>query len=351
MRDQTIDNARGIAIIAIVLGHVVRGLGDSGILSDSSAAYALTDRGLYLVHLSVFALLSGLFVKRGIDRSGGWPYLRSRAALFLYLYVLWSLLQGFVKLAAGSVSSNPVSLVEVLSLWRSETQMWFLPFLVVATAVVVLVRPWARVWGIPYFGAIVVAAISVLIWGWSGPVIGTQGLALLGFFVVGAATTYERLNRMVEAISPPWLVVGFVVLGGVYAGTLLTMTPTPPAMLGTPADEWERAAGLVASVTGCVAVILLAAILARLRTPLLPAIGRRSLEIFLAHVIAFNVVRIGLGLLDVTNDTVNIVLCTVAGVALPMLLAALSDRVRPLRWLFELPRVRKPQPAVSTPGA
>lgn len=101
----------------------MRGVGDSGILNDTSDYYALADRGLYLFHLPVFAFLLGLFVRRGIERDGQWVYLRTRIVLFLYLYVVWSLLQGLVKLAASSVSANPVTLSEVIFLWRSETQI------------------------------------------------------------------------------------------------------------------------------------------------------------------------------------------------------------------------------------
>jgi fucose 4-O-acetylase-like acetyltransferase len=61
-RDPTVDIAKGIAIIAIVLGQVLRGLSSAGILDAKTVQYQLVDRSLYMFHLSVFALLAGLFV-------------------------------------------------------------------------------------------------------------------------------------------------------------------------------------------------------------------------------------------------------------------------------------------------
>ena len=64
-RDRSVDAARGIAIVAIVLGHVERGLASAGVLALHQAA--TLDRLLYLFHLSTFAYLSGLFVRRAVE--------------------------------------------------------------------------------------------------------------------------------------------------------------------------------------------------------------------------------------------------------------------------------------------
>jgi uncharacterized membrane protein len=49
-RDQTIDLARGIAIVTIVVGHVLGGLGSAGMLDPDSAGVISATRLLYTFH-------------------------------------------------------------------------------------------------------------------------------------------------------------------------------------------------------------------------------------------------------------------------------------------------------------
>ena len=90
-RDLTVDIAKGITIILIVLSHAIVGVWHADTIDDEARGALMP--ALYLVHIVVFAFLSGLFVARGVERSGASRYLASRAALFIWLYLLWTLLQ------------------------------------------------------------------------------------------------------------------------------------------------------------------------------------------------------------------------------------------------------------------
>ena len=63
-RDRAIDVAKGIAIVAIVVGHANRGLSSAGMAIPHVETL---DRVLYLCHLTVFAFLSGLFIRRSVE--------------------------------------------------------------------------------------------------------------------------------------------------------------------------------------------------------------------------------------------------------------------------------------------
>ena len=140
MRDRSIDTARGIAIIAIVLGHVERGLA-SALLLPYDTALTL-DRLLYLFHLATFAYLSGLFVRRAVERDGVRRMLTRRVTLFVWLYLLWTLIQGSVRVAASSVANTPVTVGDIVRIWIPEGQLWFLPWLIGVTVVAVVTQPW-----------------------------------------------------------------------------------------------------------------------------------------------------------------------------------------------------------------
>lgn len=332
VRDQTIDIAKGIAIFAIVLGHVLRGLSASGIVDSTSTLFIEVDRLLYTGHLVVFAFLSGLFVRSGLAKRGTAAYLRPRLAVFLYLYILWQVLQLTVKLATGTLVNSPVELSEMLKFWKPEGQLWFLPFLMVATLLTVLAKPWTRPWVLFPFA---VAALTA--WGFDGGVAGTQGLALLLPFAVGTtigASTILRLTREVKS-----LVAVLVLVGGVTTLVIILRTTgaIPPTVINTGRTVTDIGWGVIAATCFLIALMALSLLLARLRVfGWLAFLGERSLEIFLAHIIAASGVRILLGLTDVIHIPTHITAGLLAGLLIPLVLWAILERTN-FPWLFRAP--------------
>ena len=96
-RERAFDVARGIAILAIVVGHVLRGLAAADLVPRTSATVLEVDDALYVWHLTVFALLAGVFLRPGVERQGVAGYPRSRLPLFVHLYVVWTLVQAGVR--------------------------------------------------------------------------------------------------------------------------------------------------------------------------------------------------------------------------------------------------------------
>ncbi|TSD48939.1 acyltransferase [Rhodococcus sp. KBS0724] len=324
MREKSIDVAKGLAIIAIVLGHVLRGLVSIDVIDGDGEAFQTADRVIYMAHLSVFALLSGLFVQAGLTKYGQADYLRRRVGMFLYLYVLWSLLQG---LAGLILAPEGQTLGDVLSLWRPDSQMWFFLWLVVVTVAVAVLKPW----GSPVRIAVVMAialAVSLSRWGIFGSIGGTQGLGLVVFFFAGAALgadTYSRLVTKSVAVS----VALAVAAGAVYVGLTVGLDATPPSSGGGTRTEVTIALGLIASTAAVVSIAYISKLLSMtaLSRPL-EFLGRRSMEIFLAHVFAINAVRVVLNKAGVDSPAIHIVLGTIAGVALPLLLWWVVTRFR-----------------------
>ena len=102
-RDRSLDVARGLAIIGVVLGHVVRGLFAAGLVDPSLARWAFIDRALYLFHLPVFAIATGLLMSRPVERDGQTRYLRGRLGMLSYVFLLWTLIEGTAEVLASSV--------------------------------------------------------------------------------------------------------------------------------------------------------------------------------------------------------------------------------------------------------
>lgn len=337
-RDTSIDIAKGIAIIAIVLGHVQRGLTTSGVLDVRSAYFLYSDRALYLVHLSVFAFLSGLFVQGGVRKSNRNQYLRSRVVLFLYLYVLWSLLQGAVALVLASQLDSPPTLLDIFRLWEPESQLWFFPWIAVQTVAVVLLRPW----GSSLRTAAVLtlsAVVSLAFWGVFGVYFGAQGLGLTAFFFGGVALTAGRYTAAQEWLRQRgWLAPVGLAGAAIYGILLITTHAIGPTSAGGYRTPLNVALGVLASVAGMVAVLVTSMFIARSvrASTWLVELGKHSLEIFVAHIFAVTAVRVVLNKADISSAPIHIIAGTVAGLILPLLLWWICEKIK-FPWFFAAP--------------
>lgn len=333
-RLQSVDAAKGIAIVLIVIGHVERGLNDAGvILASESAPW---DRALYLVHLSVFALLAGTFTGASVERRGPKNYLLERLSLCLYLYVVWTWLQGVVKLALGSRVNSRTSILELVTLWIPQAQFWFLPWLAIVSLLATLARPWGTR---GLYSCLFAVAISIAFWGWEGQWVGTQGLALLGFFFIGSALG-TRPFAWLQAKSTMWL-------GAACAPMLATLAVpfaahvTAPTILDVNRTIVSVALGIAVSTLATLGVLCLAELLAR--TPLresLCYVGAHSLPIFLAHILFASGTRIALQLMGVGNPWAHMFLGVAAGLLGSLALVVASHRMPLARWLFQPPRLQ-----------
>lgn len=128
-RDRSIDVAKGIPIVAIVAGHVWRGLAASGAVDGRSNLFQEIHTALYAVHLPMFVLVAGVFVQRGVAKYGAHTYLWRRAVDFTWLSRVWTQTQGCAKLGTNRLVDTPTTPGQLLeSLWRPDTQLWFFPF-------------------------------------------------------------------------------------------------------------------------------------------------------------------------------------------------------------------------------
>jgi fucose 4-O-acetylase-like acetyltransferase len=334
VRERSIDVAKGVAMAMVVLGHVARGLQSSDLVASTGPWLAL-DRGLYLCHLTVFAFLSGLFVRRGVERAGAPTYWWRRALLLTWLFLLWSLIQGGVKVAVGGLANQPQSPLGVLEVWRPEGQLWFFPWLVVAIALAVVVQPWHAPRGLIGIG--VAAVAGVLAWGYDPTWIFGRGTALYAPFLLGCAVGSARYVGWASSRGARMTALTAVAVVGWVAVAVLT-TATPPTTGGADRTWTSVALGLAGWALGTVAVLLMAKRLAGAGVlgRGVAVVGRGSTEILLAHIVVASGTRIALTQAGVTDPWVHLVAGTSLGVGAPLLLRAWARRLR-WDWVFGLP--------------
>lgn len=350
-RDAALDIAKAIAITAIVFGHVWRGLATSGLIHDADL-FETVDTTVYMWHLTVFAFTAGLFVQHGMHREGAWRYARDRDLVFLWLYVLWSLIQGAVKLLAGSFVNSQTSVSEILRLWVPDGQLWFFGWI----ALMMILAAATRAWVSRSRATVVIAAAAVgslAVWGVQGPYLGTQGLALTAYFVVALVWRGDRVTAAIRRV-PMWLTaVVVVVLGIITVVCGVSGIATTPTIGGSTRTILTVAFGVVASTAGLFAVLGLSRLLAPVPIVARPFsyIGRESMTIFVAHIIFASGSRIILSRIGVDDLAVQAIAGTLIGVVGPLALHWVALRVH-CGWLFDAPRwvitAVSPRPSKNT---
>ncbi|NBV54901.1 MAG: DUF1624 domain-containing protein, partial [Proteobacteria bacterium] len=124
------DVTKGLAIILIVLGHVLRGLQSANLL-PANFPFQLIDTLIYTIHVPVFFFISGYFLTLAASQS--WPQFLKNKLLWIALpYLLWSALQGSVGVLLAGSTNHTVTWQHVLATpWYPLGQFWFLHALLV----------------------------------------------------------------------------------------------------------------------------------------------------------------------------------------------------------------------------
>lgn len=332
-RDATVDVARGVAVFGIVLTHVLRGL-NAGHLLGNNSWFPEVDRVLCLWELSVFAFLSGVFVAKSLSKRSMGTYLQERTWQLLVIYLIWTLLQGSVQLMASHLVNNPSSVGILFRFWAPTGQLWYLPFLAIATLIFVPMRPWQS--GRAPWVMVIATVISVALWGLDLGAIGTQGLGLIIFLVGGMIVGVDRLLERLRSVPSLAAGVGGLGLFAICTFIAVLTHATPPTAGWASRTVSTVAVGVVLSVLMSAAVLLCSR--SARSWGVLAFCGRRSLDIFLAHIIMASGCRIILVMLGVHSVVLLVGACLMAGVFGSLALSTALRRVR-LGWVFDGPKL------------
>lgn len=322
-----IDRARGLGIILVVFGHVADGVFRAGI-PFSPADFKLVYAAIYSFHMPLFFFLAGLHLYRSWQSRGSLRLIQSKVDTILYPYLLWSLLQGSIEIAASGYTNHHTSLENVLSLlWMPRQQFWFLyvlfiEFVLGAWVCALVPRRWH----------VLVAVLCGLMFVFRahGPHVGpVYYLAAESvFFFAGLGLR----DWVLASRDPSWTAVAATGIG--FAALQAAL-----AMYRDGLDEPGR--GILELA---VAAVSIAFVIEISRWSLagvgrwLELLGRQSLAIYLMHTIFAAGTRIALlKVLGVQRLDVHLILGTALGLAVPLVCAELIRRAG-IQGVFAIPR-------------
>ena len=333
-----VDYCRGIEIIFVVAGHVLGGLQASGIVEDSYK-YKFIESWLYTFHMPLFFFISGLFVRRSVQKSLP-MFVLDKAGVLVYPYFIWSILQGMLD--TSHYVNHPLPLIELMKIpYEPINQFWFL-----YTLFVIMI-----IYGV--FFQIFSSSISFFVLAILCFIVEQAGLnsiqwtvahdvgAFLVYFGAGVAIAQTSiLARLAKQGNAALLAV---CIGG-YAGVTIGVA-THSAHQAIFWAGWAMA--------GIIATVSLAILISRsAKFGFIKLWGLLSLEIYVAHVMAAAAIRIVLQrVFGISSPSLHLLLGIAVGMYAPIVLAYVCQRVG-LPYVFTLSGSR-PRPwggrSMSTP--
>jgi len=327
-RQDWIDYAKGMGIIMVVYGHVLRGIHNAGFqLSDFF--FNVSDTLIYGFHMPLFFFLSGFLFSKCFNKRGASPFLSDKVKALLYPYILWTLLQSGIELMFSGYTNNHLNLSDLLkSLYSPRAQFWFLHALFMM-----------------YLGTAIIFAIS-----------GKYG-AVFSFMLAGFLYIFPQTIDM--ALFGPFIA------NYVYFAAGIICFESGMGSRQLPGTRWATIAagaafgaigmlavqshtsgvsfiGFLLALSGTLFILILATRMSNARGPaILKSLGQKTMPIYLAHIMAGSGARIILDKFFQFHDVLlHIIVGTVAGIVLP-LLAYHFAKTRGFTFVFEFPaRVR-----------
>lgn len=315
-RAADIDIARAIGITLVVAGHALIGVERS--LGETPAGrFALVL--VYAVHMPLFFFLSGLLARTALAEPPR-AFARRLLTRFAWPYLLWSLVLLGFHASFSDVTNTRVAMANPLRiLWSPPSVMWFLYVLAGSLVLARLLRP-----APPAVTRLLGAALVL-----GGPLLDAWLLPYLrftGVFLI--ATTLDPSAVRAVAARPAVQVAAALALatGAAFAGAAAAQPLT-----GYPAIEPRY---LPAAAGGIVLALAAGDVLARtaLAAPL-AALGRRTLPIFLTHILVLAGLRIALLHAGIDDRGLLLALVIPAGLLLPLAAAEVAERLTLSRFL------------------
>lgn len=306
-----VDTARGIGIILVVYAHVLRGQVSAKLLAPTLIEQ-LQDHAIYAFHMPFFFLLSGLFA--GSAARSPLRFLQRRFVSIVYPYLLWSVAQTFLSIAANRYANTPGTIHALAQIAVHPIgQFWFLYVLAILQLLLLLPRP-------IFYLLVPVSVLAGLEWG-TASMLARAGWSL-PFFAAGVFLGPHRLETWLHSTRQ----AAFWFVGAAFLFLLLFSISFPPTLMGGALRHYILAAA------GSVAALSLARLIDD-RIRILPMLGVASLAIFVLHVICGAATRTILVKLGLHQPVLATLLVTLAGLLIPLAVYLLSIRPGLTPWL------------------
>jgi len=317
-----VDYAKGIGIILVVVGHVLRGLQK---IPAAVPGWEAVDSWIYAFHMPLFFFLSGLFIEPSCRGPLG-RFIGDKARRILWPYFVWTILQEGIRHLSGSSALAWGDFWTIV--YRPVMQFWFLYVLFL---LMVFYAAWRKAGG-------------------------SQGIFIALAFALNASLAFGVNFGSWGVIYQLWIYIPYLALGVLVSRLGLggeIVRHGPPVLIAVSFTGfaaiafavWFHAVGIIwfvvpLAVVGIIATVALAGCLSRWRSAsAIRTLGELSLPIYVAHTIFASSFRQLLLAAGIDNPAVQLAGGTAIGLAAPVVLYLFCQRFH-LLFVFSLPAKR-----------
>jgi fucose 4-O-acetylase-like acetyltransferase len=323
-RYEWLDVARGIGIILVAIGHALGGIIDSP-RGDGATILRQLFFVIYTFHMPLFFILSGALVARRVERDRR-AFGQTLLIDLVWPYFLWSVIQFGVIYMLGSLANRPID-----ALWPTFSalpynpisQFWFLYALFLLHGLAILTLPalgrtsfLLLCLALKPIGLLVALPIVLRLafnqapWYGIGVFLAAQGIAEL-------AVRRPVIVRAMLLPASAAMMIGLVLAASPNFMPAADMrTAVAPALAGLAWNPLVFPAGLL----GAVAVIGIAGFALGPIGRILSYLGRRSMAIFILHIMGIAGTRIVLTkIFGVTDVAFILPIVVLAGLIAPVI--------------------------------
>jgi fucose 4-O-acetylase-like acetyltransferase len=320
-RDLSLDVAKGVGILLVVIGHAWRGLDSAGMIGNPDL-FRLIDRLIYNFHMPMFFIHSGMTFQAWALRRPLAEAASSRLTRLIWPLVLWTYLFAAARLAAGDAANTQLSGWQSLAFWPlpPRDHFWFLWALFLQhLAVLALIRlitgplP-APAWAM--LAALMVLGSSFTPYGLTPWTFGA--LTYAGAFLTGLALgqTSVRPEGLTALVIAALAFIGLQVLSFRLPETLLT----------------TQLLGIALSLAALAVIHALTAARSGPLLRLFAWLGVSSMGIYLAHTIFSAGTRAVLSRFTL-DLSLHMIAGTLAGIVGPLVIYAVIRRIGRPAWI------------------
>jgi fucose 4-O-acetylase-like acetyltransferase len=320
-----IDYAKGVGIIFVVFGHVIKGLYSAKLINPVFFYYAVNF--VYSFHMPLFFILSGYFFVKSFLKRGTREFILNKFETILYPFVIWSLLQTFIEIKLSAYTNNHVKSSELLTcLYLPRSQFWFLFALFFINILCVFFFKLSKKWGVLF--SICVCVVYYLM-NYQLYVFDKTFVNLI-YFTFGIVLS-QRNNITKQLLQNAYIFLLNIVIfsGSLYLYFNFTKT------------EWYNL--LLPQLSGSFVIIYVSERMCNHKAfSIIQYLGVNSLIIYLVHMLAGNGTRIFLNkVLHIQNSSIHIIAGTILGLLIPLMVYKLAMMTKYLSWLFQFPALKQ----------
>jgi len=310
-----IDYAKGLLIILVVFGHVLRGLHGAHIPIDNEK---LMDTLIYSFHMPAFFWLSGLFLGKNMGH-GFKDFYQKKLSRVLYPFLLWSLIQGSLSVILNSMTNSSKDMHRLAFFWLYPLdQFWFLHALVLIQVLFFLTKrfSWKTLLGIGFvFWGI--GAYAGLDYPLANPLL--NYIYVVAGWLCTQYNEFELCTKYRSYLNPlsycPILVIAFCAYLSIQFGITIP---------------------LLTALAGIFTILQISMLMSHFQIlPFIKRLGEHSLSIFILHTLIISATRMALQkVFHIDNGLSHEIIGTTAGLLLPFLIFSVLEKRKLTQPLF-----------------